>query len=265
MKIEKFNKAADILFNSRINLNRIAKLPRDCTPKNNKEAYTIQNALVDKYLLANKKNIVIGMKIGCTNKEAQEQLNINEPFYGNIFSFYSSKSNCSLNITEFFKPFIEPEFSFKINKKLDISKAPHTYEAVYKCIDLVLPSIEIVDSRFEDWTIAGIDNIIADNAANAYWIHGDEVYNLDLFNFNDHPVLLYINNKIVHRGNSNKVLNNPIHSLTWLINTLAQQGKNLDKNTYISTGTCTPATPVNKGDKICADFGKLGKVKFNFI
>ena len=47
----------------------------------------------------------------------------------------------------------------------------------------MLPSIEIVDSRFEDWTIAGIDNIIADNAANAYWIHGDEVYNLDLFNF----------------------------------------------------------------------------------
>ena len=105
MKIEKFNKAADILFNSRINLNRIAKLPRDCTPKNNKEAYTIQNALVNKYLLINKKNIVIGMKIGCTNKEAQEQLNINEPFYGNIFSFYSSKSNCSLNITKFYKPF----------------------------------------------------------------------------------------------------------------------------------------------------------------
>ena len=151
------------------------------------------------------------------------------------------------------------------NYKKVFSKAPFSLKTIYKSIDLVLPSIEIVDSRFQDWTKVGINNIIADNAANAYWIHGNENNNLNLFNFNDHPVLVYINDKITHTGNSNKVLNNPINSLRWLINKLAAKGKNLNKNDYISTGTCTPAIPINKGDNICADFGKLGKIKLNFI
>ena len=265
MEINNINLAADILFESRIYLKKIAELPKNCAPQNKKEAYSIQNSLVKKYISFDNNISVIGKKIGCTNKAAQNQINVNEPFYGNIFSHYSSKSNCSIHSKDFFRPFIEPEFSFKIKEEFDISKAPYSSEEVNKSIHSVLPSIEIVDSRFDDWTIAGIDNIIADNAANAYWIYGDEINNLESFNFSDHVVLLYINDKIVVKGNSKNVLDNPINSLTWLINTLAGQGNRLSKNYYISTGTCTPAIPINKGDKVCADFGALGKVKFNFI
>jgi 2-oxo-3-hexenedioate decarboxylase len=57
-------------------------------------------------------------------------------------------------------------------------------------------------------------------------------------------------------------MGNPINSLTWLINNLALIGKSLPKNSYISTGTCTPAIPIKKGDKVMADFGKLGNVRF---
>ena len=265
MEMNKINQAADILFKSRLSLKKIAELPKNCTPHNKEEAYAIQDSLVKKYLSLNDSISVIGKKIGCTNKAAQEQINVNEPFYGNIFSHYSSKSDCSVNAENFFKPFIEPEFSFKIKEELVLSKAPYSSEEVYKSIHSVLPSIELVDSRFNDWTIAGIDNLIADNAANAYWIYGDEINNLESFNFSDHLVLLYINDKIIDKGNASNVLNNPINSLTWLINTLAHQNKSLPKDSYISTGTCTHAIPINKGDNACADFGKLGKVKFNFI
>ena len=74
-----------------------------------------------------------------------------------------------------------------------------------------------------------------------------------------------VNDKVVDRGNSKNVLDNPINSLTWLINTLAIQGKSLPGDSYISTGTCTPAIPLNINDNVRADFGKLGQVKFNFI
>ena len=50
MDISKINKAAEILYNSRINLKRIEKLPEDCTPQTLKEAYDIQDELVNKYL-----------------------------------------------------------------------------------------------------------------------------------------------------------------------------------------------------------------------
>ena len=39
----KINKAADILYNSRINIKRIKELPKECTPKTIEEAYLIQD------------------------------------------------------------------------------------------------------------------------------------------------------------------------------------------------------------------------------
>ena len=57
-------------------------------------------------------------------------------------------------------------------------------------------------------------------------------------------------------------MGNPINSLTWLINNLALIGKSLPKSFYISTGTCTPAIPIKRGDNVMADFGKLGNVSF---
>ena len=97
MDISKINKAAEILYNSRINLKRIKKLPEDCIPQSFKEAYDIQDELVNKYLAADKNNLLIGKKIGCTNKAAQIQLNINDSFFGNMFSKNISKSNCIIN------------------------------------------------------------------------------------------------------------------------------------------------------------------------
>ena len=49
----KINKAADILYNSRINLKRIKELPKDCAPKSTQEAYAIQDELTKRYLSEN--------------------------------------------------------------------------------------------------------------------------------------------------------------------------------------------------------------------
>ena len=262
MDNSKINKAANILYDARINLKRIKELPKDCIPENINEAYDIQDELVKKYIGADKNTSLIGKKIGCTNKDAQIQLNVKESFFGNIFSNNISKSNCIINSEKYFSPFVEPEFSFIMKNELDISQAPYNSETVYKFISAVLPSIEIVDSRYEDWTVMGVNNLIADNAVHAHWVYGDEVQNLNLFNFNNHSVDLFINEKLIDKGNSSNVMGNPINSLTWLINNLALAGKSLAKNSYISTGTCTPAIPIKKGDKVMADFGMLGNVNF---
>ena len=43
MNKEKYRKAANILFNCRINKKRLDKLPIDCIPNNIEEAYKIQD------------------------------------------------------------------------------------------------------------------------------------------------------------------------------------------------------------------------------
>ena len=262
MEKAKINKAADILYSSRINIKRIKSLPKDCTPISFQEAYAIQDELTKRYISEDKKTLLIGKKIGCTNEDAKNQLNIKDSFFGNIFSNNISKSNTVINPNKYFSPFVEPEFSFIIKDELDISKAPYKPEIIYESIFAVLPSIELVDSRFKDWTAVGVKNLIADNAVHAHWIYGEEMGNLNSINFNNHSVDLLINRKLIDKGNSNNVMGNPINSLTWLINNLALSGKSLPKNSYISTGTCTPAIPIKKGDEVIADFGKLGNVSF---
>ena len=195
MDISKINKAAEILYNSRINLKRIKKLPEDCVPQSFKEAQDIQDELANKYLKVDKNNSLIGKKIGCTNKAAQVQLNINESFFGNMFSKNISKSKCTIKSENYVSPFVEPEFSFVMKDELDILKAPYKPEIVCESISAVLPSIELVDSRFEDWTVVGVKNLIADNAVHAHWIYGDEINNLNSINFNNHSVNLLINGK----------------------------------------------------------------------
>ena len=261
MKKELIRKAAEILFNSRLNTIKLKTLPTNCIPRNKKEAYLIQEALATLYFEKNN-SIIIGKKIGCTNKKAQKQININEPFYGNIFSKFFSNNKCNLERNKFINPFFEPEFSFKLKKTIDISKGPFTLNQIYNHIESIIPSIEIVDSRFHDWTSVGIYNLIADNGANAFWIKGEEK-KLNHLNLFDHNVKVYINNILIEQGNSKNVLNNPLNALTWLLNTFYKEGKILEKYNYISTGTCTSAIPISSNAKIIADFGSLGKVEFD--
>ena len=116
-------KASKIILENRLNKTQISKLPKICEPNNYEDAYAIQNELTKSYI-SFKDNNIIGKKVGCTNNQAQKQLDINVPFYGNLFSKFSSISNCVINSSDFTNPFFEPEFSFKINQDIDISKFP---------------------------------------------------------------------------------------------------------------------------------------------
>ena len=60
MKSDKIKKAADILYNSRIKLNKIKKLPEDCKPNSIKDAYFIQDELTKKYLSISDNISIIG-------------------------------------------------------------------------------------------------------------------------------------------------------------------------------------------------------------
>ena len=84
MKNKYILRAANILFNHRLNKTGLKNLPNKCIPQDANEAYKIQNELKILYLSMSE-NFCIGKKVGCTNKLAQEQVNVHEPFYGNIF------------------------------------------------------------------------------------------------------------------------------------------------------------------------------------
>ena len=264
MNKKKYTKAANILFNCRINKLRLNKLPIDCIPNSIQEAYKIQDELKILYLTL-KDNYTIGKKVGCTNKLAQKQINVEEPFYGNLFSKYSSISGCKLMSNNFSEPYMEPEFSFRIKNDINIANAPFTFEQIADLTDTVMSSVEIVDFRFNmEFKNIGINNLISTNAASEYWIKGIKEFKLNEINLSNHPVKVFINNKLIEEGNSSNVLQNPLNSLLWLINKLSLKGEPLLKNNVVSTGTCTVAIPLEKNYKVRVDFANMGNIDFQF-
>jgi len=256
--------AADILFHHRLNKSGLKKLPVKLTPKNIQDSYEIQNELKILYLTL-KDNICIGKKVGCTNKIAQEQVGVFEPFYGNLFSKFSNSSGCKLKSSKFYKPYVELEISLIINKDININNAPFVIDDAKELFKGIIPSIEIVDFRFaSNIKEVGIKNLIVTNGASEYWIKGINLHPLDKINLHDHKVKLYLNDKLFESGNTNSVLGNPINSGLWIINKLAELGEPMLEGQYISTGTCTKALPLIPNSRILADFGLLGKVDFEY-
>ena len=265
MKKENIIAASKILFNAKINAQGLIDLNSKVKPKNINEAYKIQDELKINYLSL-KKNTTIGKKVGCTNKEAQEQVGIHEPFHGNLFSKFSNINGCSIKSKNFFKPFIEPEISFIIKEDVNISKFPFSIKDANNLFEGFICSIEIVDFRFiKPINEIGIENLIATNGASDYWIKGKKIYKLNEINFRDSPVSVYINDKLVEKGNVKNVLKNPLNSAIWLINDLSKKGFCMLEGHYISTGSCTKAIKIMPNQKITAKFDNLEAVEFNYI
>ena len=105
MNKQQIIEASKILFNHKLNKTGLDNL-KHLEPKSVDEAYKIQDELKVHYLTL-KNNICIGKKIGCTSKAAQSQMNVSEPFYGNLYSKYSSQNINKLNSKYFFEPFVE--------------------------------------------------------------------------------------------------------------------------------------------------------------
>ena len=87
--------AAKILFEHKLNKNGLDKLESIYEPKTIEDAYLIQEELKINYLTLSN-NISLGKKVGCTNIQAQQQIGINKPFYGNLFTRFSSENKVIL-------------------------------------------------------------------------------------------------------------------------------------------------------------------------
>tara|TARA_Y100000588_G_C14155462_1_gene882398 strand:+ start:529 stop:1326 length:798 start_codon:yes stop_codon:yes gene_type:complete len=264
MKNDKIISSAKILYNAKLNAKKLLDLNNEFKPQNINDAYKIQEELKINYLTL-KNNRCIGKKVGCTNKDAQDQVGIHEPFYGNLFSKFSSLNNCELKSINFSEPYVEPEISFLIKNDIDISKAPYSIKDSKDLFEGIVCSIEIVDFRFKKKiNEIGIENLIASNGASDFWIRGNTIYKLDAINLLDNPVLLYLNNDLIENGNTNNVLGNPINSAVWLINKICKSDQILLKGQFISTGSCTKAIKLEPNKKVKAVFENLETIEFKY-
>jgi 2-keto-4-pentenoate hydratase len=220
----------------------------------------VQKLLVER-LISNYGGQPVGYKIACTSQSARDFLKFNEPFYGRLLSPFVYESPARLDVKDYSMRVTEPEFAFQIGKDLPASGAPYDVETVAKAVVAVLPAIEVVQTRYIDWTKVDVPSLIADNGCNGAWVSGPSYFNWEAIDFPSHEVMLEVNGEELRRGRGDAVMGHPLNALTWLANILCRQGSELRADDLVSTGTCMEVYDAKPGDIVRADFGVIGDVE----
>ena len=252
------HEAARLLTEARFDRRRIPGIP---PPADTRDAYRQQEAVVNAWL-ARLGGHLAGYKVACTNAIAQRHLGTEGPFFGRLFSATVYRSPAQLDPRPFFMRVLEPEFGFRMGADLPARDKAYTRDEVAAAVECVMPAIEVVDSRYDDWTKAGVHQLIVDNACHGAWVKGPETRGFG--DLASHPVRLVINGREVASGTGAAVLGHPLNALTWLANRLSEYGSGLRLGDEVTTGVCTDIAYGEPGDHIVADFATLGSVDLRF-
>jgi 2-keto-4-pentenoate hydratase len=237
-------------------------LPPDGRPGDLAEAYRIQEAVVDGLLPAGARRI--GYKCACTSEIAQRALRIDRPVFGQLMSHTSSASGAVLPAERFVHRVIEAEFGFRVGRDVEPLDGGHTIESIADHIDAVIPAIEIVDYRYESWTIGALQ-VAADNAIHGWWIHGEPCTDWSDLDLADSGVAVRRDDEVVTTGSGAAVLGHPLTVMAWLANELPLFGRSLRAGDVVTTGVTTDVFEAEAGDSIVAEFDGVGSVAVDFI
>jgi len=255
--------AADLLAAHRASGARLDALPEAVRPAGTADAYAVQEAVVDR-LCTRHGGTRVGYKVACTNTIAQQALQVDRPLFGQLLSHSVWASPATLEASAFTTRVIECEFGLRIGTDVPVSTTPYTADSIAPFVAEVLPSIEIVDHRFADWSL-GAPSIAADNAIHGGWVHGTpwrgDPRDLDLAH---HGLEARVDGVVVGSGTGAAVLGHPLTVLAWLAGELPRFGRRLRAGDLVTTGVCTDVFGAEAGSTVVADFGSLGTVTLTF-
>ena len=211
---------------------------------------------------------VKGHKIGLTSRAMQLSSHIDEPDYGTLLDDMFFEQGGDIPFSRFIAPRVEVELAFKLGKRL---KGPGvTIFDVLAATDYVVPAIEIIDARIEQFDrhskqMRRVFDTIADNAANAGIVTGGRPVKPDAVDLRWVSALLYKNGVIEESGVAAAVLNHPATGVAWLANKLAPWDECLEAGEIVLGGSFTRPTTALPGDTFHADYGPLGAISFRFV
>ena len=234
-------------------------LPGGLRPLDLAEAYTIQDELVDR-LLAGSDDRTIGYKVACTNPIAQAALKIDRPVFGRLLASTTHASGVTLAANRFTHRVIEAEFGVRMAADVPLGSGPHTAQTIAAFVDAILPSIEVVDHRFVDWSVGAL-SVAADNAIHGCWVPG-AAYEGDwrALDLAAHAVTVTVDGAVATTGTGAAVLGHPLNVVAFLADELERFGRQLRAGDLITTGVATDVFEAAAGQSVTADFGALGRV-----
>lgn len=221
------------------------------------EGYLVQEEIVKIKLEEGKR--MIGPKMGLTSLAKMQQMNVNEPIYGHVFDYMLIEEGGKVSLQDLIHPKVEAEIAFVIAE--DIEGPGVTGAQVLSKTEYVLPALEIIDSRYENFNFT-LPDVIADNASTSRVVFGSSLKKPEQFELDLVGAVLKINGEIKELGAGAAVLGHPANSIAMLANMLSRKGEKVRKGDMILTGGITGAVTLKSGDFVSAKFDGIGEVTF---
>lgn len=225
------------------------------------DAYAIQAAT-----LRRRSSEGVGFKLGYTSAAMRAQMNIAEPNYGvltkdHLLNQQEGALDGYIPFEELIHPLVEPEIAILINQ--EISGSGHTRHTIQSHVEAVMPALEIVDTRYKEYKFSLVDNI-SDNSSGARVVLGAPKKLSQVDDLRLSGVLLWSEGHALDTGIGANSMGDPLASIAWLANFLAQQELSIPAGSIIMTGGLTKAHPGKSKQTFLAEFGGLGYVKAYF-
>lgn len=232
----------------------IEVLPDACRPRTIAQGYAAQRALVEA-----SGEPVLGWKIAATSIGGQRHINVDGPIAGRLLASRVHRSPGEVAFGANRMAVAEAEFAFVMGDDLPARPDAYSIDEVMSAVSTLHPAIEIPDSRFADFTRAGIAQLAADNACAHEFVLGPATEaDWRAIDLAAHPVRLSIDGREATAGTGSDALGDPRAALAWIANHHAVQGAALRAGDIITTGVCGKPSAIAAGNRVVADLGTIG-------
>ena len=205
---------------------------------------------------------IVGMKMGLTSWAKMKQMGVEMPCYGFLADYFSLADGAEVPFDQLIHPKVEAEIAFVTNRELSGKNV--TVDEVLAATELVVPAVEIIDSRYRDFKFDLI-SVQADNSSSTRFVVGSHAAKPEDFDWSTLGVVMQKNGEIVELGAGAAVLDHPAASVAMLAAMLAERNEVIPAGTFIMTGGITAAVLVERGDSIVVRYQGLGTVTMKFV
>ena len=130
--------------------------------------------------------------------------------------------------------------------------------------DVVLPGIEVIDSRYRDFKF-DLKSVVADNTSASRFVVGGHAVDARSVDLRTTGIVLEKNGVPVALGAGAAVLGHPAAAVAMLVNHLGRRGKTLPAGSLVLSGGATEAVAVQAGDHVSLRMQGMGSVSLRFV
>lgn len=257
------NDLADLLVKARTGGAATPRPPVELEPDSVAEGYAVQ-ALVHDRLEAAGFGRRIGHKIGCTTPVMQAYLKIDHPCAGEVFETTVHEHMVEFPLSRFHRVGVECEIAARLGEDLPETGMPYDRGNVKSAVAALMPGIEIVDDRYEDFPSLSAPVLIADDFFNAGVVLGDALENWEDLDLGAIEGEMYVDKVRAGSGRGSDILGHPLEALAWLANQRIALGSPLRAGEFVMLGSVVKTVHFTHPADVLIRFEQLGEARVRF-